>query len=294
MRVLILGGTGMLGHKLWQECSIRFEAWAAIHRSFQESSGRDVLDAGRVVEGVEAADFSTVESALAQVQPEVVVNCIGIVKQSAEAKNPIPTLAINALFPHRLARACRDRDIRLIHISTDCVFSGRRGMYTGEDASDAEDLYGRSKFLGEVEGTGCLTLRTSFIGPELSRGVGLLEWLLSQPAGADVPGYTHAIYTGFTSQVLAGMIREIIALHPELCGIYHLASAPISKYDLLCMIKDQLALPVSVRPASEVRIDRSLNAAMFFEATGMRAPGWEEMIQRLAVDREQYESRRLE
>jgi dTDP-4-dehydrorhamnose reductase len=183
MRLLILGGAGMLGHKLWQVCRSRFDTWVTLRGLRSAYVPLGLFEPERVVAGVDAFNFDTLVSAMAQVRPEVVVNCIGIIKQVASASDPIASLTINALLPHRLAVLARSSGARLIHISTDCVFAGRKGGYTEADHSDAEDLYGRTKFLGEVTGPGALTLRTSIIGRELATTSGLVEWFLSQPGG---------------------------------------------------------------------------------------------------------------
>ncbi|HEY3229779.1 MAG TPA: sugar nucleotide-binding protein, partial [Roseiflexaceae bacterium] len=167
MRILILGAAGMLGHKLCQAYHNRFDTWATLRGGAREFASYELIAADRLLVGVDADNFDSVVRALATVHPDVVINCIGIIKQLPSAKDPIISLVINALFPHRLANLCQAAGARLIHISTDCVFAGRKGMYTEDDVSDAEDLYGRSKYLGEVGAAGCLTLRTSIIGREL-------------------------------------------------------------------------------------------------------------------------------
>ena len=183
MRVLVLGAGGMLGHKLCQLYRTRFDTWTTVRSTNGAVRRYDLLAPDRILEGVDASRLPSIASAVDRVQPDAVINCIGIIKQLREAKNPLPSLTINALFPHQLAEICRASQARLIHISTDCVFSGRKGMYRESDVSDAEDLYGRSKFLGEIGGPGCLTLRTSIIGRELSTTSGLIEWFLSNRGG---------------------------------------------------------------------------------------------------------------
>ena len=205
MKTLILGGSGMLGHKLWQTLAGRFDAYATFRQRPAVYAGYEIFDLARAVENVSAQDFDSIVRAMAKVQPEVVINCIGVVKQDAAAKDPLTSIYINSLFPHRLAEVCRAANARLIHLSTDCVFSGQRGGYAESDPSDAEDLYGKSKFLGEVAGEGCLTLRTSMIGRELAGSQGLLEWFLGQQ-GKSVRGFRQAIFSGFTTQALAEII----------------------------------------------------------------------------------------
>jgi dTDP-4-dehydrorhamnose reductase len=213
MRVLILGGTGMLGHKLYQTFVPHFDTYVTFRR--RPEPHWTIFDNAHVLNGVAAEDFDTVVRAFETARAQVVVNCVGIIKQSPTAKDSVTTITVNSLLPHRLARLCLDGGARLIQLSTDCIFSGRKGNYSETATPDAEDLYGRSKLLGEVEGSNCLTLRTSMIGRELERSDGLLEWFLSQN-GKTVRGFTRAIFSGFTTNALANIIAQIVTSHPGL------------------------------------------------------------------------------
>ena len=288
-RVLILGGAGMLGHKLWQAYRDRFDTWVTLRTGLRDHARLGLFDRARALEGIEAFDFDAVVRAVATVRPSIVINCIGVIKQLPTAKDPIVSLTINSLFPHRLANLCAATGARLIHISTDCVFSGRKGMYTESDTSDAEDLYGRTKFLGEVSGLAALTLRTSIIGRELSTSSGLVEWFLGN-RGGKVSGYTRAIYTGLTTLALAQVIGDVIERWSELSGLYHVSSEPISKYDLLCLLRDAVGVDLEVEPCAEVQIDRSLDSSRFRQATGFLCPSWPQMIHDLAADPTPYEN----
>src|SRR5262249_28711798 len=208
----------------------------------------------------------------------VVVNCIGIVKQRQAAEDPISSIAVNAFFPHKLAALCKLAQARLVHISTDCVFSGRKGHYVETDFADAEDLYGRSKLLVEVESESCLTLRTSMIGHELETTHGLLEWFLSQ-AGGTVPGYKRAVFSGFTTTALANIIANVITNYPQLQGLWHVASEPIDKFNLLSLIKQIYHLNVNIVLDETVNIDRSLNGQRFASQTAFTPPSWPSMIE---------------
>lgn len=287
MRILILGGSGMLGHKLWQVFSDRFDTYVTLHGDFASYERYKLFDRKRAVGGVSADKFDSVTRAIEIVQPAAIVNCIGIVKQAEAAKDPVVSIEINALFPHRLARFCQGKGIRLIHISTDCVFSGRKGNYIEDDLSDAEDLYGRTKFLGEVSGKGCLTLRTSMIGRELETCNGLIEWFLCQQ-GKIVGGYTKAIFSGFTTNALAEIIVDIVNRQSELSGVWHVASAPISKFDLLLLVKQVYGLNINVQPNDSVICDRSLNAEQFRKATGFVPSTWYDMIEQMYRDPTPY------
>jgi dTDP-4-dehydrorhamnose reductase len=289
MRVLILGATGMLGHMLWQVLRHRFDTWATI-RGTPVSSARDValFDPHRILGGVDARSFPTVIGAFATVRPEVVINCIGIIKQVREAQEPIPSLQVNALFPHFLADLCAAAGARLVHISTDCVFSGRKGMYTETDTPDAEDLYGRSKLLGEVDGSGCLTFRTSIIGRELGTTYGLVEWFLSH-RGGQVQGYTRAIYSGFPTLIFAQIVAKVLQEYPTLSGLYHVSSEPISKYALLCLLREAYGVPVEIEPFPDVCIDRSLDSSRFRAATNFMPPPWPAMVHIMAHEAIPYD-----
>jgi dTDP-4-dehydrorhamnose reductase len=203
------------------------------------------------------------------------------VKQRSSAAEAIPSLEINALLPHRLAIVCREIGARLVHISTDCVFSGRKGKYRESDPSDAEDLYGRTKYLGEVHEPNCITLRTSMVGLELSRKKSLLEWFLAQRG--TIRGYRNAIFSGFTTIELARIVEMLLTRFPQASGLYHLSSTPISKFDLLTLVKERLALPVEIVPYEDFRCDRSLDSSRFQSEFGYRAPEWPAMVDELAT-----------
>ncbi|KCZ72167.1 dTDP-4-dehydrorhamnose reductase [Candidatus Methanoperedens nitroreducens] len=287
MNLLILGAYGMLGHKLFQKLSQHFDTYATCRNIRKEEWISQILPTDRLIPSVQAEDFDSILKAINAVRPDAIINCIGIIKQLDAAKDPIPSIAINALFPHQLAAVCQAQGIRLIHFSTDCVFSGKNGMYTHKDIADAEDLYGRTKFLGEVGGKGCITIRSSIIGRELGTRHGLLEWFLSQ-AGGTVKGYRKAIYTGFTTIEMSHIVNKILVNHPDLSGVWHVASSPISKYDLLCHINEKMVLNVRIEPDDQFICDRSLDGRLFAKQTGYVAPSWDKMIEELAKDSSPY------
>jgi len=286
-RVLILGGTGMLGHKLAQVLGGPLDAHVTVRASADRAARMELFDPARTVTGVCAERFDTVEGAVVGVRPDVVVNCIGIVKQLQAAHNPIASVSINSLFAHQVARLCRREGARMIHVSTDCVFSGRTGGYSERDIPDPVDLYGRSKLLGEVDDDDCLTVRTSIIGRELSGASGLVEWFLAQQQR--VLGFRRAIFSGLTTDALARLLAAVISEHRQLHGIRHVASAPISKHDLLCMLRDAYRSNLKIVPDDDVVCDRSLDGSWFEQETGLRAPPWTEMVAQLAADTTPYE-----
>ena len=228
-------------------------------------------------------DFSRVAAIVEEIKPDVVVNCIGNIKQLPTAKDPIVAIEVNSLFPHHLARLCNTAGIRLIHMSPDCVFSGKKGCYTEEDAPDPEDLYGRSKLLGEVCTGGSLTLRTSMIGRELDSQRGLLEWFLAQE-GKRVQGYVNAIFSGITTLTLDRVLGDIIDADEELSGLYHLSSEAISKHYLLVKLQEYFGLHIEIEPYEEYHCDRSLDSTRLRTLTGFTPPAWEQMIEELVPE----------
>jgi dTDP-4-dehydrorhamnose reductase len=291
MRLLILGGTGMLGHKVLQHAATQpVETFCTI-RGLREGSGLERLGldlpATAIVPGVDVAHWEHVRGVLSELRPDVVVNCIGIVKQRPEAESAIPSITINALLPHRLADTIGAWNGRLVHISTDCVFSGRRGGYSEADLPDAEDLYGRSKLLGEVIGPNAVTLRTSMIGRELREHRSLLDWLLQQQ-GRTIRGFRRALYSGLTTNELARVIWRVVHEHPELSGLYQVTSDIISKYDLLRLVVATFGLDIRVEPDDDFFCDRTLVGDRFREATGYHCPPWPVLIAKLHADPTPY------
>jgi dTDP-4-dehydrorhamnose reductase len=289
VKVLIAGATGMLGHKLCQTFAGRFETYATIRQTSPDYTRFGIFNSVRLNRGVEANDVDSFAKTLASVKPDVIVNSIGIVKQDAAAKDPIAAISINALFPHRLAQLSRAHGARLIHISTDCVFSGRKGNYSEDDKSDADDLYGRTKDLGEVSGPGCLTLRTSMIGRELASSHGLVEWFYRHQ-GKRVRGFKKAIFTGFTTAALSRIIADLVENHPKLEGIYNVAANPISKFDLLTLINQKRTLNIEIEPDETFICDRSLDGARFRAAANFVPPDWSDMVTDLVNDPTPYDA----
>lgn len=289
-RIAILGAAGMLGHKVCQAFA-RHERIGLVRRPAADyADHRRILAGVELVGGIDALDGDSLEIALRRLVPDAVVNCVGLVKQHEAAEDPYLAVSLNALLPHRLARLAAELGARLVHISTDCVFDGSRGRYRESDRSDATDLYGRSKALGETTSgqAAAVTLRTSFIGRELWRPThGLLEWLLGR-AGGSVNGFAGSIYSGLTALELAGVIRRVVEGHPELVGVYQVGGPPISKYDLLRLIAETYGLEIEIRRVEEPVIDRSLVTEAFRQATGYEAPSWREMIVQTYQDATPY------
>lgn len=284
MRILILGGAGMLGHRLVADLAGDFEVWATLRGQVEDYEKYGIFDPARTIGGIDVLDDDGVSGAIARVRPDAVINCVGIIKQLAAAKDPFLSVAINSLLPHRIHRLCRANGARLIHFSTDCVFSGRTGNYSEDDPSDALDLYGRSKFLGETVGEGALTIRSSIIGHELQSTSGLVEWFLSQE-GKRVEGYRRAIYSGFTTLEMARIVRMLLKEYPELSGMVQVSSDPINKYELLVLMREAYGTLSEIVPDDRVGIDRSLDSTRFRQLTGYVPPSWRQMIEEMAESR---------
>jgi dTDP-4-dehydrorhamnose reductase len=286
MRVLILGGNGMLGHKLCNLLPEELEVWATFRTPPQQYS---ILPFDRQIHHVSVIDVHLVKELLDRLLPDAVVNAVGIVKQRDEAKNVVKSIQVNALFPHLLADLCIERNIRVIQFSTDCVFSGARGNYSEMEIPDPVDLYGRSKLLGEVNKPGILTLRTSIIGWQLNTFTSLLSWFALQ-RGKRIKGYRRAIYSGLSTSVLAQLIEKILLAYPDLSGIYNVASKPISKYELLLELRELLDWKdISIEPDENYICDRSLSAGLFTSHTGWNAPAWEFMLKGIAAEWPYYQ-----
>jgi dTDP-4-dehydrorhamnose reductase len=278
--VLVLGVTGMLGN--------------AVFRWFSQSEGFNVRGSARssrslaalpsaltpqVVCGVDVESPDSLAQLFAQTKPDVVINCVGLVKQLDNADDPLAAIPINALLPHRLARLCAVAGARLIHMSTDCVFDGRQGRYTETDMSNAQDLYGRSKFLGEVDYPHAVTLRTSIIGHELGSHHGLVDWFLAQKQG--VRGFTRAVFSGLPTVELARVMRDFVIPNPGLRGVYHVSAEPIDKYALLQLLAQVYGKTTPIEIDDKLVIDRSLDSTRFQQTTGYQPPAWPELVRQM-------------
>lgn len=288
-RILVFGANGMLGHKLVQQLGQDFDVYATIRGSFETVDKYGIFEQARIITNVSATDVISIEGAIQTVQPEVVINAVGVIKQLPSAKDVITTLEINAIFPHRLAELGEKYGFRLINVSTDCVFDGVKGFYNEDDPPNATDLYGKSKNLGEVAGKNCLTIRSSIIGRELNSSHSLIEWFLSN-RGKTVRGFTNAIYSGFPTTIFTDIIAGLIVDHKELNGLYHVAAEPINKFDLLSIANKYYDADITLDKDIDFRIDRSLDCSRFATLTGFKPQKWDEMIRKMAEDPTPYDS----
>ena len=277
MKALVVGASGLIGSAMLRVLSEKndLEVFGTVRdesvkRFFSASIG------DRLKTGIDVEHLDSLERILDEIRPDVVVNCAGLTKHKPEADEPLVAIPINTLMPHRLARLCKLVGARLIHVSTDCVFSGNKGAYVEDDFTDARDVYGKSKALGEVSCSHAITLRTSTIGHELQSKCGLLDWFLSQESRCR--GYTRAVFSGLPTVVFAQVVRDVVIPRKELTGLYHVAAKPIAKFDLLTMIADVYGKIIDIVPDDTLVINRSLDGKRFESATGYVAPEWLDLI----------------
>ncbi|MBY0335276.1 MAG: SDR family oxidoreductase [Acetobacteraceae bacterium] len=284
MTVVVLGANGMLGHKLLAHLSATVPDVVGTIRAAQPSAAlRRLAPRARLLGRVHARDHAGLLELLGHLRPTAVVNAIGVIKQRPEAVDAALTLSVNAVLPHRLAKWCAARGVRLIHFSTDCVFSGRAGPYAPEARPDATDIYGQSKALGEVREAGCLTLRCSIIGHGLRDGPSLIDWFLSR-RGGEARGYTGALYTGLPTVVMADIVARALSAWRDLDGVWQVASEAISKHDLLALVNQRYGLGVRLSRDDAFHCDRRLDGSAFAARTGWRPPAWPELVAAMHAD----------
>lgn len=282
MKILILGGDGMLGHQLLKSLSAWHEIKVTLRQDQDAYQAAKLFSEGNSFFGIDVRSFGRLAEVCAEFRPDVVINAVGIVKQRPTAKESIPSLEINSLLPHRLAVLCKAMGARLIHLSTDCVFSGRKGNYQESDPSDAEDLYGKTKYLGELHESHCLTLRTSIIGRELSRKKSLFEWFMAQEG--TIKGFRQAIYNGFTTIEMARIIDMMVTCHPDASGVWQVSSEPIDKCSLLKLFREKTGKQIEILPDDSFVCDRTLDSGRFCQEFAYAAPAWADMITELAKE----------
>lgn len=289
MRVLILGAGGMLGHKLTMILNDSFDVYTATRAEFSHYEKFSIFNSSRHIGNFDALNENSVRQLIKKNDPQVVLNCLGVTTRKLNQGGTPTVIKINSLLPHVLAECCLLNNARFIHFSTDCVFSGHKGAYLETDLTDARDLYGLSKILGEVNESHCLTLRSSIIGREIYHHTELVEWLISQK-GKSVTGYSQAFYTGVTTNAMARVVSDIITNHKDLSGIYQLASPKISKFELLNSLNQTLHLNIDISPNSDYRSDKSLDGSRLAKVVPSADKlNWKEMMMELADETDLYE-----
>jgi len=280
MKILVLGATGMLGSMVMHILSEsqNFEVYGTVRDARLNLDFRGI-ESKRLLICNNVLIMDELKKLFLKINPDVVINCIGLVKQLESVNDPLNAIPLNSLLPHQLARLTKEYGSRLIHISTDCVFSGSKGDYLESDLADARDLYGLSKFLGEVSLPHAITLRTSIIGHEIRTSHSLIDWFMAQDVRC--LGYTRAIYSGLPTVTLASIIKDYVLPNPALNGLYHVSSDPISKYDLLKLVSKIYDKKIEIIPDDKLVIDRSLNSELFQGVTGYCPTSWEAMIHQM-------------
>lgn len=281
IKVLILGATGMLGSAVFNRLSqaSHLDVWATLRNTSGKHFFSDSKQS-RLIANVDVLDNDALICVMKKTKPDVVINCVGLIKQFGDANNPLIALPLNAILPHRLANLCALTNARLVHISTDCVFNGRKGMYTEDDIGDAEDLYGKSKHIGELHDLpNAITLRTSVIGHELNSHTSLVDWFLTQTG--PIKGYRKTIFSGLTTIELANIIKEIIIPNNNLHGLYHISAEPINKYKLLNLIAEIYGKEILIEADDQVQVNRSLDSNKFRRETGYKPPTWPQLIEKM-------------
>lgn len=277
VKILILGCTGMLGSAVFRFLSMSNNLCVnGTVRSYQSISNFPDYLQPLLIHGVDVESFDSLVAVFSKVRPDFVINCVGVVKQHSTSIDVLKVIPINSIFPHRLANLCSASGARLVHISTDCVFSGIKGMYKEEDISDANDLYGRSKFLGELDYPHAITLRTSIIGHELEGARSLVDWFLSQ--FGSINGFTKAIFSGLPTVEIARIIRDYVMPNPHMHGVYHVSADPISKYDLLRLVASSYGKIIDIRKDDSFVINRSLDSSRFRDETGYQPKPWLNLV----------------
>lgn len=284
MKVLVFGASGMIGSAMFRALSEKFDwqVWGAL-RKFEDKIFFSNEHHARLIPNVDVEKQDALVRAFAQVQPDVVINCIGLTKHHRQSYDALLSIPLNALLPHRMADLCAASGARLVHVSTDCVFSGSKGRYVEGDAPDAIDVYGKSKYLGEVDYPHAITLRTSTIGHELQSAYGLLEWFLAQQNSCK--GFRRAIFSGLPSAVFAQIVRDVVIPRPDLHGLYQVGGKPIDKYSLLRLIAAEYGKQTDIVPDDSFVIDRSFSSERFGKATGYVPADWADLIKTMHVSR---------
>jgi dTDP-4-dehydrorhamnose reductase len=287
MKVLILGATGLLGYALLRR--LAFADGIEVVGSVRNLNGSHQFATelrGRLVQVGDLTDLTELNLLFQQVQPNVVINCVAAAR--SEWADLGRMAAVFSLLPRRIDWLCAKSGARFIQISSDGVFSGSRGGYTEQDIPDATDNYGIVKQLGETTRSGSLNIRTSVVGHTLSGNAGLVDWFLAQ--SETCRGFVKSVFSGLTNTEIARIIERIILEWPYLEGTYHLASEPISKYDLLNMLARRYGKRIDIVADDSLAIDRSLIAEKFRLATGYCTRGWVELIDELYVDNQNHTS----
>ncbi len=270
----------MLGSTVFRYLSTKDEfAVTGTVRSGHTILGHAEHQRAKILSGIDALQHDSLVRAFAHTHPDVVINCVGVVKQLSSADDPLTAIPINSVLPHQVAALADASGAKVIHFSTDCIFSGAKGNYQESDIPDAIDLYGRSKYLGELNYAHTLTLRTSIIGHELDGSRSLLCWFLSQKTR--VNGYANVFFSGLPTVEIAKIVEILLTRELNLSGVYNVASERISKLDLLRLVSKEYQHPVDIVPTETPTLDRSLDAARFNQLAHYKPAPWPELVRQM-------------
>jgi dTDP-4-dehydrorhamnose reductase len=282
MRILILGGNGMIGHKMYQILSkFKEDTWVTLRNDLSTYSFSSIYNYEKVIDNIDLTDFNKLSRILNEIKPDIILNASGITIRRGVEKIKSNTILINSALPHFLNEWVSFNNKRLIHFSTDCVFSGKKGDYLDTDIKDAYDLYGSTKSLGEIiDSQFAVTLRGSMIGRELENKTELFEWFLKQK-NKKIKGFSEVIYSGITTVKMAEIILTLINNYPNLTGIYNISSKPITKLALLKLCNEYFDVNAIIEMDGSYSSNKNLISEKFFNHIGMKQPNWEDLIKQL-------------
>ena len=288
-KIFVLGATGMLGHKMCQVLSgaDEFYVYGGLRGRAEAVKALPFFQDTDLVGGLDVNDWGRAKDSIANLKPDVIVNCVGLTTRKIDPAASAQVVELNALLPHRLAHLATDLGARMIHFSTDCVFQGGAGPYAVDHPKDAQDLYGMSKALGEVDAPGCLTIRSSIVGREIRGFTEFFEWIFSQK-GQGVSGFTKALYNGLTTKFMAELVRDLILQSPDIRGILQIGSQPASKAQLIQQVSDIFDLGITVNSVDQGK-DKTLQTQVAQQDIGFQPPTWAELISDLKRENHLYE-----
>ena len=285
MKILILGGNGMIGHKMYQTISkIHKDTWVTLRKSLTSYSYSEIYNPAKVIDNIDLINFQTISNQLNKINPDIVVNACGITIRRGIETLKSNSIILNSALPHFLNEWVTSNNKRLIHFSTDCVFTGAKGDYLDNDNKDACDLYGSTKSMGEViDSKYAITLRGSMIGSELENKTELFEWFLKQK-NKKIKGFNKVIYSGVTTTKMAEIVLKLIDQFPNLSGVYNISSKPISKFELLKLWNKLFDIDANIEIDNSYTSNKNLISDNFYRTISMEQPDWVELSSQLNID----------
>ena len=285
MRILILGGNGMIGHKMYHTISkIHKDTWVTLRKNIKSYTYSEIYNSDKVIDNIDLSNFKILLNQLNLINPDVVLNACGITIRRGINVSVSNTIILNSALPHFLNEWVTTNNKRLIHFSTDCVFTGAKGDYLDNDKIDAFDLYGSTKSMGEViDSKHSITLRGSMIGRELENKTELFEWFLKQK-NKKIKGFSNVIYSGITTTKMAEIVLKLINQYPYLSGVYNISSKPISKFELLILWNNLFDINANIEIDNSYTSNKNLISDNFYRTVSMEQPDWVELSSQLNID----------